>query len=134
MRRICVMDEREVNKGGGKYHPLIDARRIHVLEPGVRISGARIAADLLVPFFRAGIDRADQLFANTGVPGFTRIFPLIRVSETDFTITYENQAIGIAVEMRFCEGLLILRNILVPDFRRLIDVTVAIEDGKTLRS
>src|SRR5207244_4089491 len=68
------------------------------------------------------------------MPGFSWVFPFIRISKADLSIAHQHQTIGVPIEMGLGEMLLGLRNVFVPNFRRFIDVAVAIENREILFS
>src|ERR671922_1191178 len=96
------------------------------------ISGTGVSADLFIPIFCARLRGANDFLRESGMPGFSRIFPLVRISKADFGITHQNKPVSVSVEMSFGEFPLVLRNVFVPNLWRFIDMAVTIEDREIL--
>ena len=84
-------------------------------------------------FFRplAGCGTND-LFGQSGMPSFRGRFTLVRISKADARIAHQKQPVGVAIKMGLGEIPVVLRNVLVPELRRLVDVAIAIEHRKSL--
>src|SRR5262245_25482688 len=98
----------------------------------MRVSGAGVSADLVIPLFCARLRGANNFLGESGMPGFPRIFPLVRISKADFGIANQNKPVRVAVEMSLGEFLLILWNVFIPNLWRFVDVAVTIKHREVL--
>src|SRR5947208_8784387 len=83
LRGLGVIHEREIDKSRRKNHHLVDAGRVHVLQPRMRVSGTGVSPDLFIPLLRSRLCGADNLLCQARMPGLARILPFARGSEAD---------------------------------------------------
>ena len=111
---LGVLHQGQVDEGRGEDHHLVDAGRVHVLEPHVGVPGAGVAADLLVPFLGARLDAADLVLGEPRVPRLGGIFPLVGAPEADARVPHQHETVCVPVEMRLRQLAMAFGNILVP--------------------
>ena len=69
------------------------------------------------------------------MPGFPRIFPLVRISRLIFEIAHQNETVDVSVEMSFARtAAAVLWNVFVPDLAGFIDIWLSQSKLKILFS